>query len=122
MVAGNKIYARKAIEQDPQFFKTLATGQSPEILWIGCADSRVPETTVCDCKPGDIFVHRNIANVVVPTDVNTLAVVEFAVAYVKVKHIILCGHTSCAGCAATRSRATGWTATASPTDAPKDWR
>ncbi|OCL00493.1 carbonic anhydrase [Cenococcum geophilum 1.58] len=97
IVAGNKIYARKIIEQDPQFFKTLATSQSPEILWIGCADSRVPETTVCDCKPGDIFVHRNIANCLHADDLNASSVIEYATAYLKVKKIVVCGHTKCGG-------------------------
>ncbi|OCL02988.1 carbonic anhydrase [Glonium stellatum] len=97
VVAGNKIYARKATEQDPQFFKTLATGQSPEILWIGCADSRVPETTVCNCQPGDIFVHRNIANCLHADDLSASSVVEYATTHLKVKRIVVCGHTKCGG-------------------------
>jgi len=97
VVAGNKTYAKKTAERDPEFFKTLATGQSPEILWIGCADSRVPETTICDCQPGDIFVHRNIANCLHPHDLNASSVIEYATAHLKVKKIVVCGHTKCGG-------------------------
>ncbi|KAF2493518.1 carbonic anhydrase [Lophium mytilinum] len=97
VVAGNRTYAKKTAERDPEFFKTLATGQSPEILWIGCADSRVPETTICDCQPGDIFVHRNIANCLHAQDLNASSVIEYATTHLKVKKIVVCGHTMCGG-------------------------
>lgn len=97
VVAGNRLFAKKTAEQDPNFFKSLATGQSPEILWIGCADSRVPETTICGCKPGDIFVHRNIANCLHASDLNAASVIEYATVHLKVKKIVVCGHTKCGG-------------------------
>jgi len=97
IIAGNKAYAQQTAQSTPELFKKLAGGQSPEILWIGCADSRVPETTVCACQPGDIFVHRNIANVVAPGDVSSASVLDFAVGSLKVKRIVLCGHTKCGG-------------------------
>ncbi|WEW60777.1 carbonic anhydrase [Emydomyces testavorans] len=96
----NSEWASKTIEEHPLLFPKLASGQHPEILWIGCADSRCPETTVLDLKPGDVFVHRNIANVVQHNDLSCASVVEYAVVYLKVKHIVLCGHTSCGGVAA----------------------
>ncbi|KAI9701362.1 MAG: hypothetical protein M1820_006453 [Bogoriella megaspora] len=96
-LAQNKAWAYKVAEEDPDFFPKLGAGQSPEILWIGCGDSRIPETTVLGLKPGDVFVHRNIANILHSGDINAGSVIEFAVKYLKVKHIIVCGHTSCGG-------------------------
>jgi len=96
-LAGNQIYKHRVAEDSPDFFPTLATGQKPEILWIGCADSRVPETTICDCKPGDIFVHRNIANILKADDTSAASVIEYGVSFVKVQQVIVCGHTSCGG-------------------------
>ncbi|OAK96496.1 carbonic anhydrase [Phaeosphaeriaceae sp. SRC1lsM3a] len=100
LLAGNRHYVQRTTEADPNTFVDLAKGQAPEILWIGCADSRVPETTVCNCKPGDIFVHRNIANTVHGNDLNSASVVEYAVAHLKVKKVVVCGHTKCGGAAA----------------------
>jgi carbonic anhydrase len=100
LIAGNRTYVARTTEKDPNAFVDLAKGQAPEILWIGCADSRVPETTVCHCKPGDIFVHRNIANTVHANDLNSASVVEYAVAHLKVKKVVVCGHTKCGGAAA----------------------
>ncbi|KAF2642571.1 carbonic anhydrase [Massarina eburnea CBS 473.64] len=97
IVAGNAIYARQTSETDPNAFAELERGQSPEILWIGCADSRVPETTVCNCAPGELFVHRNIANTVHGNDISAASVVEYAVAHLKVRKIVVCGHTRCGG-------------------------
>ncbi|KAF2830627.1 carbonic anhydrase, partial [Ophiobolus disseminans] len=100
LLAGNRHYVQRTTEKDPNTFSDLAKGQAPEILWIGCADSRVPETTVCNCKPGDIFVHRNIANTVHANDLNSASVVEYAVTHLKVKKVVVCGHTKCGGAAA----------------------
>lgn len=105
LVTGSKKYAGRTVESKPDFFKTLAGGQSPEILWIGCADSRVPETTVCDCGPGDIFVHRNIANLIHASDFSSGSVIDYAVDHLKVKQIVLCGHTKCGGAAASLGNA-----------------
>ncbi|KAJ9630334.1 hypothetical protein H2204_008399 [Knufia peltigerae] len=96
----NSAWRRSLAETEPELFESLGKGQSPQILWIGCADSRCPETTILGLKPGEIFCHRNIANILTPTDINSLSVIQFAVQYLKVKHIIICGHTSCGGIAA----------------------
>ncbi len=93
----NKEWARKIKETDPDFFLKLADQQTPEYLWIGCSDSRVPANQLVGKMPGEIFVHRNIANVVVHTDLNCLSVIQFAVEVLKVKHIIVCGHYRCGG-------------------------
>lgn len=93
----NKAWAAEKVADDPDYFKRLAQNQTPEFLWIGCSDSRVPSNEITGTQPGEIFVHRNIANLVVNTDVNLLAVLDYAVAHLKVKHIIVCGHYGCGG-------------------------
>ena len=96
-IAKNKTWASKTANAKPDLFPALAKGQSPEILWIGCSDSRCPETTILDLDPGEVFVHRNIANIIHPADLSANAVIEYAVVHLKVKHVVLCGHTSCGG-------------------------
>ena len=93
----NKRWADRVRESDPSFFKKLSEQQSPEYLWIGCADSRVPANQIIDALPGDVFVHRNIANVVVHSDLNCLSVIQYAIDILKIKNIIVCGHYSCGG-------------------------
>ena len=93
----NKAWAAEKVEDDPNFFKRLSNLQTPEFLWIGCSDSRVPANEITGTEPGEIFVHRNIANLVVHTDVNLLSVLEYAVVHLKVKHVIVCGHYGCGG-------------------------
>lgn len=93
----NKAWARGVNESDPDFFARLSKQQAPEYLWIGCSDSRVPANQIVSLPPGEVFVHRNIANVVVQTDSNCLSVIQFAVEVLKVKHIVVCGHYGCGG-------------------------
>lgn len=93
----NKAWAAEKVEEDPEFFNRLAKLQSPDFLWIGCSDSRVPANEITGTQPGEIFVHRNVANIVVNTDVNLLAVLDYAVNHLKVKHVIVCGHYGCGG-------------------------
>lgn len=93
----NKAWASEKISKDPDFFNKLVQLQAPEFLWVGCSDSRVPANEITGTQPGEIFVHRNVANLVVNTDVNLLSVVDFAVTHLKVKHIIICGHYGCGG-------------------------
>ncbi len=93
----NRAWARKILDSDPDFFSKLSKQQSPEYLWIGCSDSRVPANQIVGLLPGELFVHRNVANVVVHTDLNCLSVMQFAVDVLKVRHIIVCGHYGCSG-------------------------
>lgn len=93
----NRQWAEKIKKTDPEFFLKLSRQQNPEYLWIGCSDSRVPATEIVDMMPGSIFVHRNIANMVVHTDLNCLSVIQYAVDILKINHIIVCGHYGCGG-------------------------
>jgi carbonic anhydrase len=101
LFSNNQAWAEDLRARDPQFFEDLAVQQCPEYLWIGCADSRVPAEKLVGLAPGQVFVHRNVANVVVHTDFNSLSVMQFAVDVLKVKHIIVCGHYGCGGVLAT---------------------
>lgn len=103
LIEGNREFSESRIKEDPEYFKNLATGQQPEYLWIGCSDSRVPANEITGTRSGEIFVHRNIANLVVHTDSNLHSVLEYAVVYLKVKHIIVCGHYGCGGVIAAMS-------------------
>ena len=93
----NKAWAAETKAQHPEFFVDLAKAQTPEFLWIGCSDSRVPAEIIVNAKPGEIFIHRNIANQMIETDFNSLSVLQYAVAVLEVKHIIVCGHYNCGG-------------------------
>ena len=93
----NKAWAHRTAEAKPDLFPALAKGQQPPILWIGCSDSRAPETTLLDLDPGQVFVHRNIANVLPATDISSQSVIYYAVEHLKVQHVVICGHIGCGG-------------------------
>src|SRR5271166_3642385 len=97
LFAKNRAWAAERIRNDPEFFRRLSHQQSPQYLWIGCSDSRVPANQIVDLLPGEMFVHRNVANVVVHTDLNCLSAIQFAVEVLRVSHIIVCGHYGCGG-------------------------
>jgi carbonic anhydrase len=97
LLNGNKIWVETKLKENANFFTELAKGQNPPVLWIGCADSRVPANEITNTKPGEVFVHRNLANMVVHTDINLLSVLDFGVTQLGVKHIIVCGHYNCGG-------------------------
>lgn len=97
LLENNKKWVEDQLAIDKDFFKDLAKGQNPQLLWIGCSDSRVPANEIVGAKPGDVFVHRNIANMVVHSDMNMLSVLDYAVNVLKVKHVIVCGHYGCGG-------------------------
>jgi carbonic anhydrase len=97
LIENNKMWVADQLKLDPDFFEKLSAGQSPEYLWIGCSDSRVPAESITGTDPGEMFVHRNIANMVVHSDMNMLSVLSYAVDVLKVKHIIVCGHYGCGG-------------------------
>ena len=97
LIENNKKWVQSKLDLDPEFFEKLAKGQQPPVLWIGCADSRVPANEIIGAQPGEVFVHRNIANMVIHSDMNMLSVLDYAVNALKVKHVIVCGHYGCGG-------------------------
>jgi carbonic anhydrase len=97
LLANNRAWARRQTERDPGFFERLCALQAPDYLWIGCADSRVPANEIVGLAPGELFVHRNVANVVAPDDTNCVAVLQYAVEALAIKHVIVCGHYGCGG-------------------------
>ncbi|HQW43127.1 MAG: carbonic anhydrase [Chitinophagaceae bacterium] len=97
LLKDNKYWAARKLAEDPGFFERLLHVQSPEFLWIGCSDSRVPPDQITQTEPGEIFIHRNVANLVVNTDVNLMSVVDYAVNHLKIKHVVVCGHYGCGG-------------------------
>jgi carbonic anhydrase len=97
LFANNAAWAQRMCAEDPQFFERLALQQSPQLLWIGCSDSRVPANQIIGVPPGEVFVHRNIANLVVHTDLNCLSVLQFAIDVLHIRHVIVCGHYRCSG-------------------------
>ena len=103
ILRANRAWAAKQLDADPRYFADMARGQSPEFLWIGCSDSRVPAEDITGSAPGELFVARNVANLVVHTDMNLMSVIEYAVTQLKVKHIVVCGHTGCGGVRAAMS-------------------
>ena len=103
LLAGNQKFIEKSLQLDPDYFDKLANGQNPPVLWIGCADSRVPANQITNTQPGEIFVHRNIANMVIHTDMNMLSVLDYAVNVLKVRHVIVTGHYGCGGVIAAMS-------------------
>lgn len=105
LLANNRRWAAERLREDPEYFSRLVAQQSPRYLWIGCADSRVPANEIVDLAPGELFVHRNVANVVVHSDLNCLSVIQYAVDVLKVEHIIVTGHYGCGGIAAAMSSA-----------------
>ena len=104
LLQDNKAWAAQMVANDPDFFNKLSGLQAPEFLWIGCSDSRVPANQITGTQPGEIFVHRNVANLVINTDVNLLSVLDYAVNHLKVKHVIVCGHYGCGGVKASMSK------------------
>lgn len=97
IIENNKKWVESKLKVDPDYFKNLALGQKPPLLWIGCADSRVPANQIIGAQPGEVFVHRNIANMVIHSDMNMLSVLDYAVNVLKVEHVIVCGHYGCGG-------------------------
>jgi carbonic anhydrase len=97
IIENNKKWVENKLELDPKYFEKLSKGQKPPLLWIGCADSRVPANEIIGAQPGEVFVHRNIANMVIHTDMSMLSVLDYAVNVLKVKHVIVCGHYGCGG-------------------------
>ncbi len=97
LLENNKRWVAKQLEIDPEFFENLSKGQKPPLLWIGCADSRVPANEIIGAQPGEVFVHRNIANMVIHSDMNMLSVLDYAINVLEVKHVIVCGHYGCGG-------------------------
>jgi carbonic anhydrase len=103
LLDGNREWVAERLAKDPQYFERLAKGQSPPLLWIGCSDSRVPANEITNTQPGEVFVHRNIANMVVHSDMNMLSVLDYAVQVLKVKHVCVVGHYGCGGIIAAMS-------------------
>jgi carbonic anhydrase len=104
LLSANKNWAHEKVQQDPDYFTRLVNVQKPDYLWIGCSDSRVPPNEITQTHPGEIFIHRNVANLVIHTDLNVLSVLQYAVEVLEVKHIIVCGHYGCGGVKAAMSR------------------